>query len=178
MGLFKPAWMSNNTDKALNAVKKISDQEKLIEIAEWANNEDVRVAAVKKISSQDKLIYLVVGGYGLRCEAMLMAAVEKLTDQRLLVGIVKNGNFSYNVRMKAVNELTDHEALLYLAMREIGDDYCKDYKKLYQALQAVAKEKYEAMFGEPAKLTMAMTIAMIVGEQHPYEHIHTDQWRS
>lgn len=45
MGLFKPAWMSENKEKAIKAVEKMKDKKQLTEAAENAPLEDVRKKA-------------------------------------------------------------------------------------------------------------------------------------
>ena len=54
MGLFKPAWKSKNTQKALRAVEKLSDQRKLFLAAQWhqqTTNEQVYNAAIATLST-------------------------------------------------------------------------------------------------------------------------------
>ena len=45
MGLFKPLWMSMNIEKAIKAVEKMTDKNKLTEVAENAPLEAVRKKA-------------------------------------------------------------------------------------------------------------------------------------
>ena len=52
---FKPAWMSENTDKAKKALDLIADQEKLAQIVMEAPHYGVREAALAKIESQPLL---------------------------------------------------------------------------------------------------------------------------
>ena len=60
MGLFKPAWLSDNERKALKSIEKITNENLLIEIAE---NKDVlmsvRKAAALKITNENLLMVLV-----------------------------------------------------------------------------------------------------------------------
>jgi len=49
MDFFKPAWQSENQEKALEAVKKIFKENKLNQIANQATNEGVKKAAVLKL---------------------------------------------------------------------------------------------------------------------------------
>ncbi len=58
MGLFSPVWMTKNVkkkEKAIEAVKKITDQDELYKIAREAPLDDVRVAASMLIDDQSKL---------------------------------------------------------------------------------------------------------------------------
>lgn len=59
MGLFKPAWLSNNLEKALMAVEKENDQAQLTEIAKSALTFEVRLKAVEKMTSQKELACIV-----------------------------------------------------------------------------------------------------------------------
>jgi hypothetical protein len=49
MWFFKPAWMSDNKEKALKAVSKETDQAKLTKIFNSAPLFDVRLAAFRKL---------------------------------------------------------------------------------------------------------------------------------
>jgi len=54
--LFKPAWQSNNKEKALKAVEKMTDQNKLLNIAIEANRSgdfDIALIASKKITNPE-----------------------------------------------------------------------------------------------------------------------------
>ena len=58
MGLFSPVWMTKNVkkkEKAIESVKKITDQDELYKIAREAPLDDVRVAASMLIDDQSKL---------------------------------------------------------------------------------------------------------------------------
>lgn len=58
MGLFKPAWMTDKhgkRDKALAAVRKVTDQARLAKIAREAPLGEVRTEAVSRLTDQDAL---------------------------------------------------------------------------------------------------------------------------
>ena len=57
MELFTPAWKSENEEKALAAVKKITDQKKLAQVAKKAKNWKVRKVAVEKLTDQTACRY-------------------------------------------------------------------------------------------------------------------------
>lgn len=87
MGLFKPAWMSDNREKALLAVGKETDQVKLAEIAESAPLDAVRITAVEKLTDQPTLSRIASNA---SCsEAVRYTAVESLTDEATLAIIAK-----------------------------------------------------------------------------------------
>ena len=52
MSLFRPAWQTDNEKRALRAIKKETDQTKLLEIARNAPLDSAKVAALWKITDQ------------------------------------------------------------------------------------------------------------------------------
>ena len=56
MGLFKPAWMGNNKNRAINSLEKITDDKELIDIAKNAPLTEVKCAAIDRIKSIDNLL--------------------------------------------------------------------------------------------------------------------------
>ena len=50
MGLFKPIWMGNNKEKALQAVEALTDQSELALAAKEARHTDARKAAIQKLT--------------------------------------------------------------------------------------------------------------------------------
>ena len=55
MELFTPAWKSENEEKTLDAVEKITGQKKLAQVAKEAEYWNVRKAAVAKLTDQNVL---------------------------------------------------------------------------------------------------------------------------
>jgi hypothetical protein len=56
LDIFKPVWQSKNKEKALRAVERISDQQKLMEVAKTADLDyNVRRAAIDKLTDQSVL---------------------------------------------------------------------------------------------------------------------------
>ena len=53
-GLFKPAWMSENEEKALRAVAKLTDQTLLARVVREAVVCKARTAAVEKLTDQTR----------------------------------------------------------------------------------------------------------------------------
>jgi predicted regulator of amino acid metabolism with ACT domain len=112
MGLFKPAWMSDHGEKAVEAVGKIADQDKLKRIAEEAPYGGARRAAVQRITDQTFLAHIVEtdNDSGVRS-----AAVSGLTDQDLLANVARTDNDN-GVRAVAVGLLTDQATIANIAM--------------------------------------------------------------
>ena len=94
MGLFKPAWMSKNRKRALNAVEKESDQLKL-----------------EKIAKDDSVYNIDVS----------IAAIKKLTDQFVLADIAKNDTNTI-IGITAVTSLVDQKCLFDLALNSDCQD--------------------------------------------------------
>ena len=65
MGLFKPGWQNKNTDKALAAVSKLTDQREFVRVVLESEELSVRKAAVAKITDQKTLAITAKNGkYG------------------------------------------------------------------------------------------------------------------
>jgi len=117
MGLFKPAWQSDNQEKALRAVEKETDQIKLAVIANNAPLDNVRVAAVNKLTNQTVLAEMAKHE---KNEWIYVAAVKILTDQATLAYVAKNRNSSYE-RKVAVQKLSNQRILAEIAQND--NDY-------------------------------------------------------
>jgi len=117
MGLFKPAWQSSNVKTAIKAVKNISDQSTLAEIAKSSESMSVREAAVEKLTDQGKLAYIAKD---IRNWARYRAT-QKLTDPKVLFDVAKNAN-DYKVRLEAVKKITDQRKLADFAENDRDSD--------------------------------------------------------
>ncbi len=95
MGLFKPAWMGKNEEKALKAVSTITDWTTLISIVKAAPLTSVRIAAI------EKLPYPHVDQYtGRKC------SLRFVKEQNILAEIFQYSSV-YMLRLEAVNCITD-----------------------------------------------------------------------
>jgi len=158
MGLFKPAWQSKNESKALKAVEKETNEEKLIQIAKNASSYEVRKNAILKINDQNVLADIAKGDslsdwqsaayklidYPIAQSVYLDIAlndndafkrkiiVEKyINDESVLMSIAKNDNH-YIVREAAVSKLTDEAILVDIAQNdEDGNVRYSAVTKLY-----------------------------------------------
>lgn len=106
MGLFKPAWQSENEEKALKAVEKKTLPLTLFEIAENAPLECVREAANKKFHS-------IISDYvkNIRYAEGYSSFIYKLSDQTVLADIALNGAYE-NVCTTAVDRLSDQNLII------------------------------------------------------------------
>ena len=106
MGLFKPAWMGNNEDKAIHSVEMERKTSKLLEIIENATLISVKTAAAKKLTDQHALVDIIRDFH--IDDKVRIAAMENLTDQVLLADLAKSG---VGFEMHAVKKLTDQTIL-------------------------------------------------------------------
>jgi len=115
MSLFKPAWQSENKEKALKAVEKVKKQTKLVEIAKNSKLKEVRILACEKLTGQPELAE--VAKYGSSFDVGL-AAVEKLTGQIELIDVAQNTSqiMGDKIRVKAVKKINDQRILTDIAM--------------------------------------------------------------
>ena len=91
MGLFKPIWMTadwGKKDKAIQAVRKITNPDKLFEIANQAPQDKVAIEAVEAIHDPLMLFKLATQA---KSEAVQRAAVKALENQPLLARIALEG---------------------------------------------------------------------------------------
>jgi len=109
--LFKPAWQSKNYAKAEKAVKKLTNQEILADIAKHNSSDILRATAVGNLNSQSILSEIAKSETN---SHVCRALIEKLTDQEALAYIAHN-NCDKQVRIKAVDKLTDQKMLADVA---------------------------------------------------------------
>jgi len=146
MGLFKPGWMNENEEKALRAIAEEEDQKQLAKAAIKAPCYSAKDAAIKKLSDQDLLIDIVknTGDSPVRDDAIRKtkdqntlidvvkndkskysraAAAWNITDQGVLVDIIKNEE-SENVRYAATSNITDKNILMDIAKNDKSKSVC------------------------------------------------------
>ena len=118
---FKPAWKSKNERRAIRAVKRITNEEKLKKIViELPRNSEVSAEALKKIYDQEFLKKRATEHSYFRARE---AAIENITDQEFLKEIVLNYriyNSNTTVYEKAIENITDQEFLKEIAVG-LGD---------------------------------------------------------
>lgn len=103
MGLFKPAWMGKNEEKALKSVSNIIDWVTLIDIIQTSPHNSVRVAAIKKLP------YPHIDQYTGR-----ICSLKFIKEQNVLADVFHNSSV-YMLRLEAVTYLTDLSILSSLA---------------------------------------------------------------
>jgi hypothetical protein len=89
MWLFKPAWMSNDTEKAIKAIDKLTDQRKIASAAMAVSNQAVFAIAVDKLTDERELMRVATEK---RNKTEIALVVEKIHSQKILLDI-----FSYYI---------------------------------------------------------------------------------
>jgi hypothetical protein len=120
MGLFTPAWKSKNKKRALRAVGKMTDQEKLGRVAKEAYCREARVPAVEKLADPAVLAYIAKNDSD---SSVRLAAVKRVTDPAVLADIAKNDSDS-DVCIAAAHKLVEfdlEEDLLTDLIRMLGN---------------------------------------------------------
>jgi len=117
MGLFGPAWQSENPRKAIKAINKLTDQNTLSIAAQEAASWNARLAAFDRLTDQQIIEGIIMSNAN---PFIRMPAVERLTDQRIISSIAKNDKDGA-VRLSAVKILTDQLALEYVAANDTFD---------------------------------------------------------
>lgn len=112
MGLFTSAWLSENEGKALKAVSKLTDQQKLMAAATKNKHEAVRLQAVAKLTDQQMLSEVIRNNYS---EKVYTAAMDRISDETILLKLAKEIDGD-TVRVEAVKRLCNQRELLSILM--------------------------------------------------------------
>lgn len=131
MGLFKPAWQSNNLEEALKAVKELTNQRELARVVRDAGSIQVEKAALGKLTDRKILEKFATSGVrdireaaSERLDSLVwqerIEKADKITDQRILADVAKNtgdyGAHNYWIcGMTALQKITDQEILADVA---------------------------------------------------------------
>ena len=134
MGLFDPVWRTKDKSKyikALEAVRKISDQEKLFEIALSAPLEIVQCAAVAQMQDRELMKGVIILSafpdegemykiwfFIVQHEKTRLAAIDRLDDQNMLKDLLLSwpGAFLSPASLeKAMEKITDQNILYEIA---------------------------------------------------------------
>jgi uncharacterized protein YcgL (UPF0745 family) len=112
MGLFKPAWLSENREKAMKAVEKLTEQSQLAEVVKNALHTDVRRAAVQRLTDQTVLAY----------------AIKTLTSTDFLIQIVQRSE-KPDCALLALEKLTSEDDIIKAKdkclLRSVNEKACK-----------------------------------------------------
>jgi len=176
MGLFKPAWMGTNKEKALASVAKLTDKEKLARAAMNAPLDEVCVVAARRLMSRHYEGFLTVLYKAPRVRALL-AIVEWLSsvnEQIALKFAATDAPFK-EVSMLAVEKLSGlHDTQEYLkeiAVRASFDETREIAIKHIQGIDAL--EELSRKYGDnPVIYRNLMMRAM-----HIFKEMNTDERR-
>lgn len=105
MGLFDPAWMTENekkVGKAVAYVGKVTDDAELATIARQAHFTEIKLAAVERVADQAVLASIAIGGEG--WEDAVKTAVC-LIDDPVLLDSVARGAEDVTVRRYAIKQM-------------------------------------------------------------------------
>ena len=112
MGIFKPIWMTKKyekREKAIAAVRKISDQDTLLLIAQTAPKADVRQTAVEGITDQ-KMLGTIVNENTI--SEVRGAALKRVSDPSVLYDIAMKGGVRGDL---IIGKISDKAALYEIA---------------------------------------------------------------
>lgn len=114
MGLFEPAWKTCDymkDEKAISAVKKITDNDKLYEISMTAPLSQVRIAAVKQINDQ-KLLFDIASKSDMK--SVSESACERISDPQILREGLLHGKMGMPFA-KLIKNVDDEQTIIYIA---------------------------------------------------------------
>lgn len=117
---FEPS-VINSSDLLNDILYKIDNQAVIIEIANTDINTNNRIVAVDHITDQQALTALIIkiGPYAMYSEVQERAVNNiNLTDQKLLAKIIKNDDISSKAREAAIEKITDNNLLIYIAKKD------------------------------------------------------------
>jgi len=112
MGLFEPAWMSKDKNKAVKAVRMLTDEKVLTRVLQKAQHNEVITAALVRIAQ-------VAQDWEVR-----QAAVKQMADQNFWADIAENDLHIY-VCYASVQCLADQNILLEIAEKTEDWGVCK-----------------------------------------------------
>jgi hypothetical protein len=178
MGLFKPAWMSNNIDKAVKAVKEITDQAILIRVILEVQWERPRLEAISKITDETILADIAKKD----AEDVGDAVIDKLVSQTVLTDVAKNSN-NGTVRVRAVKKLTDLSLLADFVQNGKPQSVCDAANQRFMHLFSQGNDANKA---DPIKCShqweyyvMCLSKCKLCGAfcyKHNYECTKLDTW--
>ena len=111
MGLFKPAWMSSNLDKATKAAEKEKNLTKLAEIAKNSPHPNAQMRAMLRLADQS--VYAHIAKYA-KDKVLRHTAIKELSEQSALAYVVVNDN-DWNNQSAALEKLTEPSLFVYVA---------------------------------------------------------------
>ncbi len=152
--LFKPKYKNSNWEVRLEAVKELTDENILIDIAYNDETSSIRHEAVKKITNQEVLIDILKTDND---KWVCMEAVEKITDVNVLSEIAET-HYNDDVRLKAAVKSNNEKVLEELLLKyedvtyTINKEYLEVLKRIddEETLIKIAKHAKNKRFRQEA----------------------------
>ncbi|MCL2002398.1 MAG: hypothetical protein FWG72_00135 [Oscillospiraceae bacterium] len=145
MGLFKPAWQKGDYKQAMAYVETMTNQKKLEEVIESNYSKYTSFVAAKKITNKElaQPVFFQIACEWAFDDAIQLEAINRITDQKLLLKVITEGRAIHPMKIAAVNKLTDHAALTELANKKeyTLEDMAKIAKTKLQQLNNVTTSK-------------------------------------
>lgn len=120
MGLFKPAWQSENRDKRKAAVMQLDDPGILETIALSDDSDDIRKIAIERIVDEAVLKRIAATDGASVSDYVRAAAIQMIRDQTFLSGILEQellkGDMNPFLMMALASSITSEAALAKLAL--------------------------------------------------------------
>lgn len=171
MGLFTPAWNSNDPEKRMKAVKEITQIEKLQKIAEKSKYEDVQQEAWRRIAFE--------ATEWRTCDE----AVKKITNQEFLKEIAIR-HTSQDACTTAFNRMRDVNKIAEIMMQATNQIAIKAFNKLAPGLDegffAAIAEKAQSpdvCMAAAERITSAVVLEKIVTSVNDNEKIYEEAAR-
>ena len=163
MGLFKPAWMNNDRETALSAVKKLTNQAGLARVAKHSKHDDVRILAAEKLDDKPlaQTVYTEIAK-NQRSDYRLLVA-GRLDDtflaQRVYTDIATDHEYNDDSRIEAANRLDnkDRAQKVYAEIAKNSNDF---WLRLNTIKKLDDKSLAQTMYAELAKAIMKYNSSM------------------
>lgn len=134
MGLFKPAYLSNNANKAISALDKITDANKFFEVLEFDNNDfsdRVKLAAIDHINDNKTLLRIIKDKKIINGATLVKdKAISKISDQIVYTNIVLDEDIIDEYRIKAAYYITKKECLEHIITENINPNITNEIKTI------------------------------------------------
>lgn len=132
MGLFKPAYLSNNAGKAISALDKITDVNKFFEVLEYDNNDfsdKVKLAVIDHINDNQTLLRIIKDKKIINGATLVKdKSLSKISDQKVYTYIVFDEDIIDEYRKKAAYHITQKEYLVLIITKNITQNISGEIK--------------------------------------------------
>jgi len=125
LDLFRPKWKNSNASIRIEAVKELTDESILAQLALSDEDSGVRYHAIEKIVDQDVLVKIALEdedfldlfiAMGDEDRSVRLLAVQKITDQKTLTQLALSDK-NYHVKLLATEKITNQSILTQIALK-------------------------------------------------------------